>query len=361
MFTRRALLSAAAVIRPSFTHVPRFVTVAALSNNRGGRNHYFTTSADADADTTSNATNQTKVHAAEIEDDPLILLKELTSRVFRKESLSQGISFNFAQRQDGHVPSIHELASHLCQAYLQLTDVDQSDRYTYTEILAMQERVLNQLALELGGPNPSLHEIEKTIQSYLREVDASSSSSTGIPSLFLDKAATADHFDEGNHRGQHLHLPEQIVRYEAIIHERIRPICTPRYEVLFSSILAHTAMGNALGMKFIVQLRQDLLHYIQRLHDEGKGIRSQHHSPKQEEEDFIQSDKEDILQKACYKNKEFILFRLKQMNEDLKRMLSTWFSAGILGKYCLRCLHFHSPFSNRSNGSCGASPLPYNA
>lgn len=124
-----------------------------------------------------------------------------------------------------------------------------------------QEQVLNHLALQLGPENPTRHDLETAMTFYPE------------------------------------HEEHKSIPFETILQRRIRPMCRPKYELIFSSLLTH------VGMQFIVQLRQDLLQYIPQQKDQNS----------------------------------FLFFRLQQMNQDMKLMLSAWFSAGLLGIF-ISCL-----------------------
>jgi hypothetical protein len=204
------------------------------------------------------------------------LLKAYSQRVLQTgyyENYNHTSQLEDSSTYTSRFTSTQEIASLLCQAYFQLVNQQQQKQHQ-TQVggggelqflTAQQEQVLNHFALELGAVNPTIHELDTV------------------------RAAAHD--------------SASLIRYETILQKRIRPMCIPQYERIFASLLTH------VGMKFLVQLRQDLLHYIHQI---------QH------------------LSNPNYPNStattsEFCLFRLKLMNEDMKKMFSAWFSAGLLG------------------------------
>jgi hypothetical protein len=89
------------------------------------------------------------------------------------------------------------------------------------------------------------------------------------------------------------HAPEDTL-YQQRIHltKLLRDACTPKYEEIFASILKENAR---VGIRFFIQIRQDLLRYIE-MQRGDEGLRAQ----------------------------------LKQLDESLRTVLSTWFSSETL-------------------------------
>jgi hypothetical protein len=201
------------------------------------------------------------------------LLKAYSRRVLQTEYWYENIT---ADHPSVRFQSTQEIATHLCDLYFQLVHQQQEQRQVAGggEVLsAQQEHILDYFSLELGAVNPTVHELDAV------------------------RAAAHD--------------STSLIRYETILQKRIRPMCVPQYERIFSSLLAH------VGMKFLVQLRQDLLLYIHKL---------------QHCDDYEDSNAT-VSNSTPPTRSEFCLFRLKLMNDDMKRMFSAWFSAGLLGWY----------------------------
>jgi hypothetical protein len=171
--------------------------------------------------------------------------------------------------------SSQEIATQLSNVYFKLVNPQQGENQAGGgEVLsAQQEHLLDYFSLELGAVNPTVHELDAV------------------------RAAAHD--------------STSLIRYETILQRRIRPMCIPQYERIFSSLLAH------VGMKFLVQLRQDLLLYIHKL----------------QRFDEFEDSNTTVSTSTPPTRSEFCLFRLKLMNDDMKRMFSAWFSAGLLGWY----------------------------
>lgn len=213
---------------------------------------------------------------------PCSILRQIEMRVSPKSPI---------EKSTQQTSSLLTLSQRFCKSYLST-----SERYP----LYWDDTIetLKYFALELGGPNISLNDVDNAIQSYSREEEVSEGS---IQDIAIRKR----------------------MRKESILQERIRALCTPRYEKIISIIVTQTSQSDtALGMKFVIQLRHDLLSLIKYLR-----------------QDELQSQE----------NKEFLLFRLKTINDDVKRMLSAWFSAGILGKDLAFTLEKHVSSLTRTN------------
>jgi hypothetical protein len=201
------------------------------------------------------------------------LLKAYSRRVLQTENWYENITTDHSSVR---FQSTQEIATQLCNLYFQLVHQQQGQSQAVGggEVLsAQQEHILDYFSLELGAVNPTVHELDAV------------------------RAAAHD--------------STSLIRYETILQRRIRPMCVPQYERIFSSLLAH------VGMKFLVQLRQDLLLYIH----------------KHQRYDDCEDSNATVSNSTPPSRSEFCLFRLKLMNDDMKRMFSAWFSAGLLGWY----------------------------
>ena len=124
--------------------------------------------------------------------------------------------------------------------------------------------------------------------------------------------------------------------------QRIRQACEPEYERLFRTIVTsyaddkgevgdhHHSSSSSLGMMFLISLREDVGILIRVLQQRQ---RRQHHwyqdSFNKEEESGIAGDGDDAEVMLTQ-----LVPKLKQLDNDLKSILSVLFSAGILGTFC---------------------------
>ena len=98
--------------------------------------------------------------------------------------------------------------------------------------------------------------------------------------------------------------------------QRLRDACKPMYEHIFHFI---DQTDRILGMSFLVQLREDIRSKIYIMNHSRNSHLHQTHNNNNNNNNNKQS--------------RTILQRIKQLDSDLEKMLSLWFSAGILGTF----------------------------
>jgi hypothetical protein len=213
----------------------------------------------------------------------LQILKQIVGRILEKNVETEEVAEDAAS-------SLQSLCTTLCESYLSISDTPQ-----YWD---SRRELIEFFALELGGPSTSLGDIAQAMRSYLREEE------------YLEENDNAKGSPDEESRAR------RTIRKESIIQERIRQNCAPDYEKVIKSILTQTSQRDAsLGMQFVIQLRHDVLDFIASLRREDE-LRKETKGKSDESPD----------------GKELLMFRLRCTDGDLRRMLSMWFSAGILGK-----------------------------
>ena len=145
-----------------------------------------------------------------------------------------------------------------------------------------REEVIRWLVDECGTDDEA---IERAVEGYHRHILASSSS---LP-LSDRRKNTEDRL--------------RRVKLSARLSEAIRP----GYEPAFGLILSEAR--RCLGMRFLVQLRHDLRIHMAAVATWGSHLRGE--------------AQDDVLLSVA---------KMKRMDSDLRRMLSAWFSSGILGE-----------------------------
>ena len=190
----------------------------------------------------------------------------------RKVRLSNTSSYdnNKGKNSSQKIHSTNKIATQFCNVYSSLPPVSSATTLPFS-----------------GEEKGSLLRI-RLINVLANEYAVNEDSLLSVVRLFIDKS---------NQKHANKTAPK-------LIHE-IRDASTPSYEGFFQLVLAEADWK--CGMRFIVEFRTDLLVYLDILRNR-KGNMSEL--------------KDNEIWKQC-----------KQMDSDLKSLLSMWFSSGLLGMY----------------------------
>ena len=253
----------------------------------------------------------------------------------RKSEIATGMKFSsdskqFPNYQDkhqiGNVPEVEEAQRLLRELFsrkdqrdsivtlhqrkvrlLSTGSYDESKRKTF----AQKNRSTNKIATEFCEVYSSLPPVSSTTTFPFRKEEKGSLHRIRLINLLAGEyavnedsllSAVQSYMDESHQKHANKISPK-------LVHE-IRNASTPSYEGFFQLVLAEADCK--YGMKFIVEFRTDLLVYLDILRNHKGSINEFDHNE---------------IWKQC-----------KQMDSDLKSLLSMWFSSGLLGMYFCQML-----------------------